>query len=133
MTPYCTVRTDTSMFYCLLISLTQYHFSNHCIGSLSDIALFLRSAQLPIKYFHPSNQHVYIQCSLLQDIPDSFDHIVLIYFLFPVLMTNVGTRTFSVAAPTVWNSLPVSVKSVGNIKKCCHKLKTHLFKLACSP
>ena len=30
--------------------------------------------------------------------------------------TNVGTIAFSVAAPTLWNSLSVSVKSVGNIR-----------------
>ena len=35
-------------------------------------------------------------------------------FVFSV-KTNVGTIAFSVAAPTLWNSLPVSVKSVGNI------------------
>ena len=29
----------------------------------------------------------------------------------PSVKTNVGTRAFSVAAPTVWNSLPVSVNS----------------------
>ena len=34
----------------------------------------------------------------------------------PSVKTNVGTRAFSVAAQTLWNSLPVSVKSVGNIK-----------------
>ena len=47
--------------------------------------------------------------------------------------TNVGTRAFSVAAPTLWNSLPVSVKSVGNITTFCCKLKTHLFKLGYPP
>ena len=50
----------------VLVSLTQHHFLNHCIGSLSDIALFLRSVQLPIKHFHPGNQHIYIYCSRLQ-------------------------------------------------------------------
>ena len=29
--------------------------------------------------------------------------------------TKAGTRAFSVATPTVWNSLPASVKSEGNI------------------
>ena len=58
----------------------------YCIGSLSNIALFLRSVQLPIKYFHPSNQHIFIHCSLLQDSPDSFDHLILIYFMFLVLI-----------------------------------------------
>ena len=41
--------------------------------------------QLSIMHFHPSNQHIYIHCSLLQDSPDIFDHLILIYFLFPVL------------------------------------------------
>ena len=110
------------------MSLTKYHFLHHCIGSLSDIALFLRSVQLLIKHFHPSNQHIYIHCSLLQDSPDSFDHLIPVYILFPVL--NVGTRAFSVAALTLWNSLPVSFKSVGNITTFRRRLKTHLFKRA---
>ena len=67
-----------------LCPLTQYHL-NHCIGSLSDIALFLRSVQLPTKHFYPSNLRIYIHCSLLQDSPSSFNHLILIYFLFPVL------------------------------------------------
>ena len=67
------------------LSLSTTSYLNHCIGSLSDIALFLRSVQLPIKHFHPSKKHIYIHCSLLQDSPDSFDHLILIYFLFPVL------------------------------------------------
>ena len=43
--------------------------------------------------------------------------------------TIVGTRAFSVVAPTLCNSLPVSVKSVGNLT-FRRKQKTHLFKLA---
>ena len=80
-------------------SLTQYHFLNHCIGSLSDIALFLTFVQLPIKHFHPNNQHTYIHRSLLQDSPGSFDHLIHLFFV-PSVNTNVGTRAFSVAAPT---------------------------------
>ncbi|KAK2174552.1 hypothetical protein NP493_791g01017 [Ridgeia piscesae] len=33
----------------------------------------------------------------------------------PGVKTKAGTRAFSVAAPTVWNLLPGSVKSEGNI------------------
>ena len=33
----------------------------------------------------------------------------------PRVKTKAGTRAFSVAAPTVWNSLPARVKSQGNI------------------
>ena len=43
------------------ISMFQYHFLNHCFGSLFDIVLFLTSAQLHIKHFHLSNQLIYIQ------------------------------------------------------------------------
>ena len=68
-----------------LVSLTRCHFLNHCIGSLSEIALFLRSAQFPIKHFHPSKLHIHIYCSLLQNSPDSFDHLVLIHVSFRVL------------------------------------------------
>ena len=50
----------------LLVYLTQCNFLNSGFGSLSDIALFLRSVQLPIKHFHQSNQLIYIPCSLLQ-------------------------------------------------------------------
>ena len=41
-----------------------------------------------------------------------------------------GTRAFSVAAPTVWNSLPASVKSEGNIVSFRRRLKTYLFNAA---
>ena len=50
----------------LFVYLTQCNFLNSGFGSFSDIALFLRSVQLPIKHFHPSNQHICITCSLLQ-------------------------------------------------------------------
>ncbi|KAK2171264.1 hypothetical protein NP493_1083g00017 [Ridgeia piscesae] len=47
--------------------------------------------------------------------------------------TNAGTRAFSVAAPTVWISLPVSVKSEGNIVSFRRRLKTHFFNAAYRP
>ena len=43
----------------------------------------------------------------------------------PRVKTKAGTRAFSVAAPTVWNSLPAGIKPAGNF----HPLTTHaLFK-----
>ena len=50
--------------------------------------------------------------------------------LYPSVKTYLGTRAFSVAAPTLWNSLPVSVKSVGNITTFRRKLKTCLSSIA---
>ena len=48
----------------------------------------------------------------------------------PRVKTKAGTRAFSVAAPTLWNSLPVSVKSEGNIVSYRRRLKTDLFNAA---
>ena len=79
---------------------------------------------ITFKHLRSSNKHIYIRCSLLQDSLDSFDHLILIYLLFPLLrQINVGTRAFLVAAPTLWNSLPVSVKCAENIATFRRKLK----------
>ena len=51
----------------------------------------------------------------------------------PRVKTKAGTRAFSVAAPTLWNSLPVSVKSKGNIVSFRRRLKTYLFNAAYPP
>ena len=51
-------------------------------------------------------------------------------FSFPRVKTHVGTRAFSVAVTTLWNSLPEHVKSSNNIVSSGHHLKTHLFGLA---
>jgi len=51
----------------------------------------------------------------------------------PRVKTNAGTRAFSVAAPTLWNSLPASVKLEGNIVSFRRRLKTYLFNIAYPP
>ena len=51
----------------------------------------------------------------------------------PRVKTNAGTRSFSVAAPTLWNSLPDSVKSARNIVSFRRNLKTYLIKIAYPP
>ena len=51
----------------------------------------------------------------------------------PRVKTKAGTRDCSVAAPTLWNSLPVSVKSEGNIVSFRRRLKTYLFNAAYPP
>ena len=51
----------------------------------------------------------------------------------PLVKTKAGTRVFSVAAPTLWNSLPVSVKSEDNIISFRRRLITPLFNAAYPP
>ena len=39
-----------------------------------------------------------------------------------------GFRAFSVIAPTLWNDLPIDIRSIDNVNKFKSKLKTFLFK-----
>ena len=41
-----------------------------------------------------------------------------------------GSRSFSVAAPLLWNSLPSSLRDIHELSKFKSSLKTHLFNLA---
>jgi len=47
----------------------------------------------------------------------------------PRIETHAETRTFSVAVPTLWNSLSEHVKSSNIIVSFHHHLKTRLFRL----
>ena len=47
--------------------------------------------------------------------------------------TSIGTGDFAVGAPTLWNVLHSSVKSVENIATFRRHLKTYLYKLAYPP
>ena len=43
---------------------------------------------------------------------------------------SVGDRSFSVAAPTLWNALPVSLRSIKCNSTFKFNLETYLFELA---
>ena len=47
-----------------------------------------------------------------------------------VLLRQKGDRAFSVAAPTLWNSLPMGVKTASSLAIFKNRLKTYLFSLA---
>ena len=40
--------------------------------------------------------------------------------------TNIGCRSFSIAAPTLWNSVPDNVKSANTVITFCDRLNTYL-------
>ena len=80
------------------------------------------------------NQHIWIRCSLQLDILDSYDQSVITPFTFLGWKRKLaGTWAFSVAAQTVWNSLPTSVILERNIVSFQWRLKTYLFKAAYPP
>src|SRR6056300_91499 len=47
-------------------------------------------------------------------------------------LESYGHRSFSVAAPELWNSLPMSIRHSSSLASFKSELKTHLFKLAYS-
>ena len=51
----------------------------------------------------------------------------------PRVKTKMGARGFSACAPTLWNSLPLSVRSANTLLSFRKGLKTHLFGLAYPP
>jgi len=56
----------------------------------------------------------------------SFDAPTLVV---PRIHTELAHHTFSVAAPSTWNSLPADIRLCKNVLTFKRHLKTHLFKL----
>ena len=50
--------------------------------------------------------------------------------IIPRTNTGIGTKTFSVAAPTIWNGLPLNVRDVATLGKFQSHSKTHFFSSA---
>jgi len=46
------------------------------------------------------------------------------------MLSIFGDRTFSMAAPKLWNALPAELRSISSSSTFKSSLKTHLFKLA---
>ena len=53
--------------------------------------------------------------------------------IVPKTKLNLGKRAFSVAAPRVWNELPITLKTSETIAIFRKKLKTYLFQIAFPP
>ena len=51
----------------------------------------------------------------------------------PRVKTNTGARAFHSCAPSLWNNLPLSVRSASSVATFKKYLKTHLFDLAFPP
>ena len=44
------------------------------------------------------------------------------------MLSTLGARSFSAAAPILWNGLPVELRQATSLDSFKYKLKTHLFK-----
>jgi len=50
-----------------------------------------------------------------------------LWLTVPFFKSSAGRRSFSFAAPTIWNSLPFSLRSAATLQSFRSSLKTHLF------
>ena len=50
--------------------------------------------------------------------------------VIPTTKTVTASRAFSVAAPRIWNGLPISLRNASSIEQFCRNLKTFLFSKA---
>jgi len=46
------------------------------------------------------------------------------------MLSTFGDRSFSMAAPKLWNALPAELRSISSLSAFKSSLMTHLFKLA---
>jgi len=58
-----------------------------------------------------------------------FNHKYINLLHVPFTTTAIGRKAFSFAAPTVWNSIPLSIRQSPSIGSFKRHLKTHLFTL----
>ena len=91
------------------VALTMFYIhTNQCPAYLSNIVFPLHS--------NPSRQR--LRSSAGTD------------YLIPRTRTKLGERSFSVAGPTTWNSLPETVRADTDTKAFKRVLKTHFFNIA---
>ena len=88
---------------------------------------------LPYK-FQREKQPVYFHSMLAASIPSrsltsNNDNSLSV----PRVKTNTGARAFHSCAPSLWNSLPLSITSASSVATFKKYLKTHLFGLAFPP
>ena len=69
----------------------------------------------------------------LSNIPRQLRSSVSQQLIVPKTKLNLGKRAFSVAAPRVWNELPIALKTSETIAIFRKKLKTYLFQIAFPP
>ena len=113
---------------CRLNYIGSLNTVNLFTGSLFNLASFSNFALLPIKVFllrtFTSIFHAFFITKPRQQRSSGF------HLSIPRVKTHAGTCAFSVAVPTLWNSLPEHFKSSNSLISFRHYLKTYLFRFA---
>ena len=59
--------------------------------------------------------------------PSSTTRASLMKLSQPLRITNHGQNNISYIAPVIWNNLPNSLKTIGNLNAYKHRVKEHFF------
>ena len=96
-----------------------------------DYRIRFKILSLTYKILQQQQQPTYLQPLLSRYIPSrSLRSGEQMQLVIPRTNTRIGTRAFSVAAPTIWNSLPLNVRDVATLGTFQLHLKTHFFSSA---
>ena len=112
-----------------LLLTTSHPFFKICTGYLSTHASLIKSISSPINPKLDSLPLIY-----LISFTSMFHHGLYAPHLSPffnfhagIPSKSYGQRSFSYAAPSLWNNLPQQVRTANNVNIFKSRLKTHLF------
>ena len=122
---------------CLMTKSPPYTHSFPLLCSLHRMAvrcgILLKISLLTCKTLH-EKQPVYLHFMLAASLPShSLRSNKSISLWVPRVKTNTGARAFHSCAPSLWNILPLSVRSAISVATFKKHLKTRLFDLAFPP
>ena len=79
------------------------------------------------------HQNIFQSCFGGMYLAGTYDLPAVWNFTYPGRMEDNGDRRFGVAAPSVWNSLPLELKAASPLISFKQKFKTYLFLQAYGP
>ena len=81
--------------------------------------------------FRAKTNQPQVEWCLHYDLTD-MSFILVIHISYPRFKSKatLGDRSFTCAAPKLWNALPFNIRSANTVSSFKAKLKTHLFRLA---
>ena len=110
----------------------HYHYLNSCTGFQFLIELILSCPLLHIVLYLHNNHHTLLVSCIFQISLGSSS--ISQQLIVPKTKLNLGKCAFSVAAPRVWNELPITLKTSETIAIFRgKKLNTYLFQIAFPP
>ena len=121
------VKTYRNDYYCISLHNLQLHWLPVVYR------IIFKLATLTYRTLYTQQPTYLVNLLHFSDISGTLRSSVSKKHLVPKTKLNIGKRAISVAAPTIWNQLPITVKSSESIGTFRKKLKTYLFEITFLP